>query len=87
MFKGYKVYHYFRGMSYILAIDQGTSSTRTFLFDRQGSIVSIAQKEITPYFPKAGWVEQDAIEIWESVLETSRECVYRSGIAAEKYRA
>jgi len=51
---------------YILALDQGTTSCRALVFDQKGSIVSTAQKEFTQYFPKSGWVEHDALEIWET---------------------
>ncbi len=54
-------------MSYILAIDQGTTSTRAILFDQIGGIRYIAQKEFTQHFPQPGWVEHDADEIWSSV--------------------
>jgi glycerol kinase len=53
--------------SYILSLDQGTTSTRAILFDKSGAIVHVAQKEFTQLFPKAGWVEHDAKEIWSSV--------------------
>lgn len=52
---------------FILSIDQGTTSSRAIIFDREGNAVAIAQKEITQYFPENGWVEQDANEIWQSV--------------------
>ena len=52
---------------YILAIDQGTTSTRAILFNKAGAVVHISQKEFTQYFPFPGWVEHDAIEIWQSV--------------------
>ncbi|MGA8943972.1 MAG: glycerol kinase GlpK [Thermoactinomyces sp.] len=52
---------------YVLAIDQGTTSSRAILFDHQGRIVDIAQQEYQQFFPEAGWVEQDAMEIWDSV--------------------
>ena len=58
---------------YILSIDQGTTSSRTILFNKAGEIVSIAQKEFTQYFPQPGWVEHDAMEIWESVEEVIKE--------------
>ena len=54
---------------YIIAIDQGTTSTRAILFDQNQEIVKVSQKEIKNYFPKPGWVEQDALEIWNSTLE------------------
>lgn len=52
---------------YVLAIDQGTTSTRAILFDHQGNIAQVAQQEFTQYFPQPGWVEHDALEIWDSV--------------------
>ena len=64
----------------IMAIDQGTTSTRAILFDRQCRIVAQAQKEFTQYFPKPGWVEHDATEIWLSVLSVMAEVVMSSGI-------
>lgn len=53
---------------YILSLDQGTTSTRAILFNKHGEVVHIAQKEFNQYFPKPGWVEHDANEIWSSVL-------------------
>ena len=64
----------------IMAIDQGTTSTRAILFDRNCHIVAQAQKEFTQYFPKPGWVEHDATEIWLSVLAVMAEVVMSSGI-------
>ena len=52
-----------------MALDAGTTSNRCILFDRAGKIVSLAQKEFTQYFPKPGWVEHDADEIWSTQLE------------------
>jgi glycerol kinase len=49
---------------YILALDQGTTSSRAIVFDNDGKIVSVAQKEFTQIYPKAGWVEHDPMEIW-----------------------
>ncbi len=72
---------------YILAIDQGTTSSRSILFDPEMRIVSSAQKEITQHFPRAGWVEHDADEIWETVLSTVDAAVGQSGIAPEKITA
>jgi len=66
-------------MSYILAIDQGTTSTRAIVFDRQGNIIAVAQQEITQYFPKPGWVEHNPVEIWESVQCTVREVMEKVG--------
>jgi len=59
--------------SFILSIDQGTTSSRAILFDRAGTPLAIAQKEFTQHFPKPGWVEHDALEIWESVRAVVNE--------------
>ena len=53
---------------YILAFDQGTTSSRAIVFNRQGSIVSMAQKEFTQIYPQPGWVEHDANEIWSTQI-------------------
>ena len=53
---------------YVLAIDQGTTSTRAIIFDSKQNVVKVAQKEVTNFFPHPGWVEQDANEIWLSTL-------------------
>ncbi|MCB0529056.1 MAG: glycerol kinase GlpK [Saprospiraceae bacterium] len=66
-------------MKYILAIDQGTTSTRAIVFDKQGNTIAVAQQEITQYFPKPGWVEHNPVEIWESVQATVRQVVDRVG--------
>lgn len=64
---------------YIMAIDQGTTSSRAILFDHDGNIVASAQKEFTQIFRKPGWVEHDAGEIWLSVLACMASCMQRSG--------
>lgn len=69
---------------YILAIDQGTTSSRAILFDRKGNILNSAQKEFTQYFPKPGWVEHDANEIWLSVLAVYMEVMITSGISPKQ---
>ena len=66
-------------MSYILAIDQGTTSTRAIVFDKKGNTIAVAQQEITQYFPKPGWVEHNPVEIWETVQETVRTVVKKVG--------
>lgn len=63
----------------ILALDQGTTSSRAILFDRAGEIVASAQRATTQHFPKPGWVNQDAREIWTTTLEVGREAISRSG--------
>ena len=51
-------------MKYILALDQGTTSSRCIIYDKKGNMMSVAQKEFTQKYPKDGWVEHDAMEIW-----------------------
>lgn len=70
--------------TYILSIDQGTTSSRAILFNKQGAIVFSAQKEFTQYFPRPGWVEHNANEIWGSVLSVIAEVLSESGIKPEQ---
>ena len=74
-------------MDYILAIDQGTTSSRAVVFDRAGQPVAIAQREFTQHFPQPGWVEHDANEIWQTQLTVLREVLQRAGISAQQVRA
>ncbi|MGM9606650.1 MAG: glycerol kinase GlpK [Oscillospiraceae bacterium] len=67
---------------YIMAFDQGTTSSRCILFDRQGRICSVAQKEFTQIFPKPGWVEHDAMEIWASQIGVAQEAMLKIGATA-----
>ncbi len=67
---------------YIMALDQGTTSSRCILFDKQGRICSVAQKEFTQIFPKAGWVEHDAMEIWASQIGVAQEALLKIGATA-----
>jgi glycerol kinase len=69
-------------MKYILALDQGTTSSRAILFDREGHIRSVAQREFQQYFPQPGWVEHDAYEIWDTQLAVAREAIAKAGCAA-----
>lgn len=64
---------------YILALDQGTTSSRAILFDRAGCIVAAAQKEFTQIYPQPGWVEHDALEIWAAQSQVAREAVAKAG--------
>ncbi len=64
---------------YILALDQGTTSSRAIVFDRLGGVVATAQREFTQYYPQPGWVEHDAEEIWSTQLRTMREAVKKAG--------
>lgn len=64
---------------YLLAIDQGTTSSRAIVFDAHGEQVALAQQEFRQYFPKDGWVEHDASEIWDTTLSVCREALRRCG--------
>ncbi|WP_417897536.1 glycerol kinase GlpK [Bacillus haimaensis] len=66
--------------SYILSLDQGTTSSRAMLFNKKGEVVYTAQKEFKQYFPKSGWVEHNANEIWSSILAVIASCISESGI-------
>ena len=69
-------------MEYILAIDQGTTSSRAILFDKKMDLVSLSQKEFPQYFPNSGWVEHDPEEIWDSVFTTCKEVMEKAGVTA-----
>jgi len=69
-------------MKYILALDQGTTSSRAIVFDHSGSIVAVAQKEFPQIFPKPGWVEHDPREIWSSQAGVAAEALTKAGVAA-----
>lgn len=71
-------------MKYVMALDQGTTSSRCILFDHSGNICSVAQKEFTQIFPKPGWVEHDAEEIWDTTLEVSRAAMKKLGVTAKE---
>ena len=74
-------------MKYILALDQGTTSSRAILFDAEGNPVASAQHELTQYFPQPGWVEHDPIEIWQTQLTCAQEVLLRAGIAIDDVAA
>ena len=74
-------------MTYLLALDQGTSSSRSIVFDAQGGIVAMAQRELTQSYPQPGWVEHDPEEIWTGQLATAREALSRAGLPASDIRA
>lgn len=67
---------------YLLAIDQGTTSSRAIVFDARGTQVAVAQQEFHQYFPRDGWVEHDAVEIWDSTLAVCREALDKAGVQA-----
>ncbi len=72
---------------YILSLDQGTTSSRAIIFDKAGKIVAIAQKEFKQYYPKSGWVEHDAQEIWSTQLSVATEAVAKASLKASSIAA
>ncbi|MDU2672164.1 MAG: glycerol kinase GlpK [Clostridium sp.] len=72
---------------YVMALDQGTTSSRCILFNKQGLIESVAQKEFTQIYPKAGWVEHDAMEIWATQIGVAEEAMAKIGAKAEDIAA
>jgi glycerol kinase len=72
---------------YIISLDQGTTSSRAILFDHDGNIVGVAQKEFTQIYPKAGWVEHDPMEIWGTQIGVAREVIERTGIKPNEIAA
>ena len=69
-------------MKYIMALDQGTTSCRSILFDKRGNICAMAQEEFAQHYPKPGWVEHDAAEIWEKQLRVARASMEKLGVTA-----
>jgi glycerol kinase len=74
-------------MTYLLALDQGTSSSRSIVFDATGHIVAQAQRELPQIYPQPGWVEHDPMEIWRGQLATAQEAISQAGIRAADVRA
>ena len=74
-------------MTHILAIDQGTTSTRAILFDHTLSVLSSAQQEFTQHYPDSGWVEHDPADLWQTTLQTCQAAIENSGVAAESIAA
>ncbi|MDX1476827.1 MAG: FGGY family carbohydrate kinase, partial [Saprospiraceae bacterium] len=74
-------------MGYILALDQGTTSSRSILYNTSGEKVAVAQQEFTQYFPRPGWVEHDPVEIWTSQLATARDVLKHAGVQAQNVAA
>ena len=72
---------------YIMSLDQGTTSSRCILFDKQGRICSMAQKEFAQIYPEPGWVEHDPMEIWASQMSVVTEAVSRIGASADDIAA
>lgn len=74
-------------MTYLLALDQGTSSSRSIVFDEDGRIVALAQQELPQIYPEPGWVEHDPMKIWHSQLATARQALGKAGLQARDIRA
>lgn len=72
---------------YVMALDQGTTSSRCILFDKSGNICSMAQKEFTQIYPQPGWVEHNPMEIWSSQLAVATECMAMMGVGAGQIAA
>ena len=71
-------------MSYLLALDQGTTSSRALIIDQRGHVAGIAQKEFAQHFPSSGWVEHDADEIWSSQISVANEALAKAGLAPDE---
>ena len=74
-------------MSFILALDQGTSSSRSIVFDQAGRIQAMAQREFRQIYPQPGWVEHDPEELWQSQLATAQEAIAKAGLTARDIKA
>ncbi len=72
---------------YVMALDQGTTSSRCIIFDKQGKMRSVAQKEFTQIYPKPGWVEHDPMEIWSTQISVATEAMAKLGISAKEIAA
>jgi len=68
--------------THVLALDQGTTSSRALVFDSQGRIVGVGQHEFTQHYPQPGWVEHDANEIWQTTLQAAHEALARARITS-----
>ncbi|MEK8046554.1 glycerol kinase GlpK [Ideonella margarita] len=74
-------------MSYLLALDQGTSSSRSIVFNAQGRVVAMAQREFPQIYPQPGWVEHDPMALWQTQLATAREALTKAGLTAREVSA
>ena len=73
--------------TYVMALDEGTSSARAILFDRAGNIAALAQREFRQIYPQPGWVEHDAVEIWNTQLAVAREAMAEIGATHDQIAA
>lgn len=74
-------------MAYLMALDQGTTSSRSIIFDEGGVIIAMAQQEFPQRYPQPGWVEHDPEAIWQSQLDTARQALAKAGIGARDLAA
>lgn len=74
-------------MTYLLALDQGTSSSRSILFDAEGQLIASAHREFTQHYPQPGWVEHDPMELWQTQRDTAREVLSKAGVRASEIAA
>ena len=72
---------------YIIALDQGTTSSRAIIFDKEQNILNLSQKEFTQIYPKAGWVEHNPLEIWASQYAVLQEVIAKANITPEDIAA
>ena len=72
---------------YIMALDQGTTSSRCIIYNKTGEMISVAQRELTQIYPKQGWVEHDANEIWETQMSVAKEAMEKIGATYENINA
>ncbi len=73
--------------NYVLALDQGTTSSRAIVFDHAGGIVSMAQKELRQIYPQPGWVEHDPEEIWKTQHDTAMDALFNARVSATNLAA
>ena len=74
-------------MSCLLALDQGTSSSRAIVFDAEGRALASVQQEFHQFYPEPGWVEHDPLEIWQTQLDCARQALHQAGLAARDVAA
>ena len=74
-------------MTFVLAFDQGTTSSRSIIFDRESRIVAVGQREFRQIYPQSGWVEHDPLEIWQSQIAIAAEALQKAGLSAKDITA
>ena len=73
--------------TYVIALDQGTTSSRCIIYDKRGNTVSVAQKEFRQIYPRQGWVEHDAEEIWSAQMTVAHEAMLKAGLTYKNIEA